>query len=125
MDIDNVAEANRLVEKMNKSLPIFVRPNSALVKLLRKKGLNADRFKPLEVHSVLYMGNEAGISCDITPKGQKENAFICSLTQFEITGDDELSMEMKAYQQERLKKLARYSGNERPVNFTVTTRKKN
>jgi hypothetical protein len=124
MNIDDVSEANRLVEKINKNLPLFVRPNSALVKILRKKGINADRYKPLEVHSVMYMGNEAGISCDITPKGQTESAFICSLTQLEVTGTDELAEEMKAYQQRRLKNLARY-GNNMPISFTVNPRKRN
>lgn len=124
MEIDNVAEANRLVEKMNKNLPLFVRPNSALVKILRKEGVNADRYKPLEIHSVMYMGNEAGISCDITPKGQAQDAFICSLTQLEVTGTDELAQEMRDYQQKRLKNLARY-GNNMPINFTVSPRKRN
>lgn len=123
MNIDNVAEAKSLVDKMNKSLPIFVRPNSALVKILRRKGVNADRYKPLEIRSVLYMGNEAGISCDITPKGQTEDAFICSLTQLEIMGDDELAEEMKTYQRERIKSLERHGVN-MPLTFTVNPPKK-
>lgn len=123
MNIDNVAEAKRLVEKMNANLPIIVRPNSALVKILRKKGVNADRYKPLEIHSVLYMGNEAGISCDITPKGQTQDAFICSLTQLKVMGDDDLAQEMKAYQQKRLKSLAGHGAN-MPMTFTLNPRKK-
>jgi hypothetical protein len=124
MNIDNVDEAQRLIDRMNQNLPIFVRPNSALVKILRKKGVNADRYKPLEIHSVMYMGNEAGISCDVTPKGQTESAFICSLTQLEVTGTDELAEEMKAYQQKRLKSLARHGAN-MPISITLNPRKKN
>lgn len=124
MNIDNVDEAQKLIDKMNENLPIFVRPNSALVKILRKKGVSADRYKPLEIRSVLYMGNEAGISCDITPKGQTQDAFICSLTQLEVMGDDDLAQEMKAYQQKRLKSLARHGAN-MPVSFTLNPRKKN
>jgi hypothetical protein len=124
MNIDDVDEAQRLIDKMNENLPIFARPNSALVKILRKKGVNADRYKPLEIHSVLYMGNEAGISCDITPKGQTQDAFICSLTQLEVMGDDDLAQEMKAYQQKRLKSLARHGANI-PISFTLNPRKKN
>ena len=123
MNIDNIAEAKKLVEKINKSLPIFVRPNSALVKTLRKKGINADRYKPLEIHSVLYMGNEGGISCDVTPKGQEKAAFICSLTQLEVMGDDELAEEMRAYQQKRIKNLARHNDNA-PISFTINPRGK-
>jgi len=124
MNIDNVAEAQRLVEKMNANLPIIVRPNTALVKILRKKGINADRYKPLEIHNAIYMGNEGGISCDVTPKGQEKVAFICSLTQLEVMGDDDLAQEMKAYQQKRLKSLAQHGAN-MPMTFTLNPRKKN
>ena len=122
--VDNVDEALKLIEKMKKHLPIIVRPNSALVKSLRRQGINVDCYKPLEIHSVLYMGNEAGIACDITPKGRETTPVICSLTQLEVMGNDALANEMKAYQQERLKNLARYPGNDRPVSFTVTPRPK-
>ena len=121
--VDNVDEAMELVEKMEKRLPIIVRPNSALVKLLRRQGINVDRYKPLEIHSVLYMGNEAGISCDITPKGREKTPVICSLTQLEVMGNDALAEEMKAYQQERIKKLARIPGNA-PIDFTITPKGK-
>jgi hypothetical protein len=122
--VDNVDEAMKLVKKMEKKLPIIVRPSSALVKSLRRQGINVDRYKPLEIHSVLYMGNEAGIACDITPKGRAKNAVICSLTQLEVLGTDALAEEMRAYQQERIKKLARYPGNDKPISFTVTPRNK-
>jgi hypothetical protein len=122
--VDNVHEAMKLLEKMKKHLPITVRPSSALVKMLRKQGVNVDRYKPLEIHSVLYMGNEAGIVCDITPKGRKKNAVICSLTQLEVMRTDALAEEMRAYQKERIKNLARFPGNERPMSFTVTPREK-
>ncbi len=78
--IDNVDEAMKLIKKMEERLPLTVRPKSALVKMLRKQSIYVDRYKPLEIHSVLYMGNEAGISCDITPKGREDTPVICSLT---------------------------------------------
>jgi hypothetical protein len=123
--IDNVDETLKLIKKMEKHLPILVRPTSALVKMLRKQGIYLDRYKPLEIHSVLYMGNAAGIACDITPKGRESTPLICSLTQLEVTGNDPLAEEIKAYQQQRMKKLARLPGNERPISFTVRPRRKN
>jgi hypothetical protein len=122
--VDNVDEAMKLIEKMKKHLPIVVRPNNALVKSLRRQGFNIDRYKPLEIQSVLYMGNEAGIACDITPKGREDTPVICSLTQLEVMGNDALAEEMKAYQRERIKNLARYPGNERPMSFTITPRRR-
>lgn len=121
--VDNVDEAMKLIEKMKEHLPIIVRPNSALVKMLRRQGIYVDRYKPLEIHSVLYMGNEAGIACDITPKGREKTPVICSLTQLQVMGNDALAEEMKIYQQERIKNLARYPGNEKPMSFTITPRK--
>jgi hypothetical protein len=121
--VDDVDEAMKLIEKMKKRLPIIIRPSSALVKSLRRQGVNVDRYKPLEIHSVLYMGNEAGIACDITPKGRETTPVICSLTQLEVMGTDALAEEMKAYQRERIKNLARYPGNEKPMSFTITPRK--
>lgn len=109
--VDNVDEAMELIEKMKEQLPIFVRPTSGLVKSLRRQGVNVDRYKQLEIHSLLYMGNEAGIACDITPKGKEDMPLICSLTQLEITGSDPLVEEMKAYQQRRIAGLARYPDN--------------
>ncbi|MEO8354842.1 MAG: hypothetical protein ABI621_02915 [Chloroflexota bacterium] len=122
--VDNIDEAMKLIEKMKKHLPIVVRPSSALVKSLRRQGINVDRYKPLEMHSVLYMGNEAGIACDITPKGREKNAVICSLTQLDVLGTDALAEEMRAYQKERVKNLARFPGNEKPMSFTITPRRK-
>ena len=121
--VDNVDDAMKLIEKMEKHLPIIVRPNSALVKMLRRQGIHVDRYKPLKIHSVLYMGNEAGIACDITPRGRENTPIICSLTQLELTGNDVLAGEMKAYQQERIRNLARYPDN-KPIGFTLTPRKK-
>ena len=121
--VDNIDEALKLSEKMKEHLPIIVRPSSALVIRLRRQGINVDRYKPLEIHMVLYMGNEAGIACDITPKGGEANPVICSLTHLEIIGNDPLAQEMKAYQQERTKKLARYPGNA-PIGIKVTPKAK-
>lgn len=120
--IDNVDEAMKLIEKMKEHLPIVVRPTSALVKMLKRQGIHVDRYKPLEIHSVLYMGNEAGIACDVTPKGREDTPVICSLTQLEVMGNDALAEEMKAYQQERVKRLARIPGNA-PAGFTIKPRK--
>jgi len=121
--VDNVNEALKLIEKMKEYLPIIVRPSSALVKMLRRQGVNVDRYKPLEIHSVFYMGNEAGIACDITPKG-RDKKVICSLTQLEVIGAGALADEMRAYQTERIKNLASVPGNEGPVGFTIARKKK-
>lgn len=120
--MDNIDEAMKLLKKMKERLPIIVRPTSALVKMLKRQGIHVDRYKPLEIHSVFYMGNEGGIVCDITLKGHEDKPVICSLTHLEVMGTDALAEEMKAYQKERIKNLARYPDNA-PFSFTIKPRK--
>lgn len=43
--------------------------------------------------------------CDITPDVNSREALVCSLTHLQVVGDDSLAREMRAYQQERSRKL--------------------
>lgn len=70
--IDNYSKAMALVEKMKTALPIPVRPSQQLVDLLRQRGVTLDVDTVLRIRSVLYTGDEGGISCDVTPAGSKE-----------------------------------------------------
>lgn len=81
----------KLIEKTEKHLPIPVRPSCSLVRMLRRQGIYVDAYKPLEIHSALYMENEAGIACDITPRGWENTPVICSLAQLGVTGNDVLA----------------------------------
>lgn len=115
--VDDVEEAMKLVNRIKEHLPIKIRPTSALVKVLRKKHIYLDRYKPLEIRDVHYLGNEAGIACEIAPPGG-ENTLISSLTQLEILETEPLAEEMKAYQEERIKTLKRIQGNQGPTSLT-------
>lgn len=122
--IDNVNEALKLLDKIKSHLPISVRPSRELINMLRRQGVNIDRYKPLTIHSVLYMGDEGGITCDITPKGREDTPVLCSLTQLEIIGDDPLAKEIKTYQQKRAAKLA-LKPERAPIGFTINPKKIN
>jgi hypothetical protein len=78
------------------------------------------RQRQLTIKSVLYLGDEGGIMCDITPERSKE-AVICSLTHIQIPADHPLAAKILAYQQARTQKLAAL-GAGRPRRFTITPR---
>ncbi len=107
--------------KMKAHLPITVQPTKALVRLLRDQGKNLNRNQPMQIHDVLYTGDEGGITCNITPSRQSKEVILCSLTQLEIMGYSPLEIEMRVYQRARSARLARErSGG--PFSFTIKPR---
>jgi hypothetical protein len=108
--IDNLKDARKLVGRMQASLPISVRAGKDLLKMLRKQGYPISDRQTLSINSVFYGGDEGGITCDITPSGQKKQPLLCSLTHLEIIGSTSLANEMRAYQVKRKKKLAEQDG---------------
>jgi hypothetical protein len=119
--IDDSAKATALAAKMEAHLPIPVRPTSAFVRLIRQHGIKIDRDRELSVRRVFYMGDEAGISVDVTPPGMEKTPIICSLTQLRVKSGHPLAKEMRAYQRERAGKLARTGRG--PSSFSVKPRK--
>ncbi len=110
------------MRKMETQLPIPARPSSALIQLMRQHGIKLTRSQELPIKRLFYMGDEGGISCDVTPPGMEKTPIICSITQIEVRPDHPLAHEIGAYQRERARKL-RHAGGE-PTSFTVTPRRK-
>jgi hypothetical protein len=104
--IDEPSRVKALMDEMQAHLPISVRPTLALMKLAKKQGLGIYRNDSLQIRRVFYLGDEGGIMCDITPDENSKAALVCSLTHVEVVGDDALAREMRAYQQERSRKLS-------------------
>ena len=115
--IDDTAKAMALAAKMEAQLPIQVRPTGAFVRLMRQHGIKIDRERELSVRRVFYMGDEAGISCDVTPPEMEKTPIICSLTQLRVVSSHPLASEIRAYQRERISKLAREGS--RPSSLTI------
>ena len=107
MPIEDVEDALALVATMKAHLPIPVRATEALMRMLRKQGMNLKRGQRLHIREVFYMGDEGGITCDITPSDQSQQVMLCSLTHLEVVGDRPLAKEMRAYQKRRATKLAK------------------
>jgi len=105
--IDDYAQATALVNKMNASVPIPVRPTRQLVDTLRQKGVSLGHDPKLEFKKVFYMGDEGGIMCDVTPPGMETTPIICSLTHLRVHPKHPLAGEIRAYQETRVGRLAR------------------
>jgi hypothetical protein len=116
--VDIVKNAQKLVEKMQASLPITVRASKELLKMLRKQGFPISDRQTLSIKSVFYGGDEMGIACDITPPGKHKQAVLCSLTQLEIVGVSPLADELRVYQERRKRKLAQLPDSA-PGSFTI------
>jgi hypothetical protein len=102
--IDNQAQAKALMRKMEAHLPIPARPTDVLIRLMKPHGASLTRDQPLSIKAVFYLGDEGGILCDVTVPGQV--AMVCSVTQVEISSDHPLAGEIRAYQEERTRKIA-------------------
>ncbi len=122
--IDDYAKAMELVRKMEAHLPIPARPTGAYVRALREQGAQAARDQELQIKHVLYLGDEAGISCNVTPSRDAEVAVIVSLTHLRVHRRHPLAQEIRAYQRERTRRLAQSGGPTEPSHFKVRPRKR-
>ena len=122
--IDNYAQAMDLMHKMEEQVPIPVRPNSAVIRMLQEEGLTITRNQEFEIRRVFYWGDEGGIMCDVTPAEDAREAMVVSLTHLLISAHHPLAQEIRAYQQERTRRIAQSGGSGKPSSFTVRPRKK-
>lgn len=118
--IDNRKQVKALLQQMQEQLPIPVLATDGLVRSMKRELPELKRRRQLSIKSVLYTGDEGGITCDITPDGAK-SVILCSLTHVEILADHPLAAEIRAYQQARMQKLAALGMN-RPQLFTIKPR---
>lgn len=121
--IDDYAEAMQLVRKMEQNLPIPARPTGAFIRAMRASGVKIARNQEMSIKAVFYMGDEGGISCDVTPPGMKD-PIICSITHIRIKSSHLLAEEIRSYQMKRQKRLAQVGGGGEPTSFTVRPRRK-
>jgi hypothetical protein len=122
--IDDYAQAMELVRKMEAHLPIPARPTGAFIRAMREQGIKIARDQELQIKHVLYLGDEAGISCDVTLSRDAKEAIIVSLTHLRVRRQHPLAQEIRAYQRERTRRLAQSGEPREPSHFTVRPRKK-
>lgn len=124
--IDDYAKAMELVRKMETQLPIPARPTSAFIRVMRERGVKIRRDQELQIKKVLYLGDEGGISCDVTPPDVAEarEVIIVSITHLRVDPHHPLAREIRAYQRERNRKIALSGRASKPTQFTLRPRGK-
>jgi hypothetical protein len=122
--IDDYAKAMELVRKMKAQLPIPARPTGSFVRAMRRRPLKIARGQELQIQDVLYLGDEGGISCNITPSPDAQLVLLVSITHLRVPSHHPLAAEIRTYQRARARKLAQSGGPREPSSFTVHPRKK-
>jgi hypothetical protein len=122
--IDDYAKAMELMRRMEAHLPIPARPTGAYIRALREQGVKIAPDQELQIQDVLYLGDEGGISCNVTPSKDAKEAIIVSLTHLRVRRQHPLAQEIRAYQRERTRRLAQSGGPREPSHFTVRPRRR-
>jgi len=122
--IDDYATAMELVRKMKAHLPIPARPTKTFIRAMRDSEIKVRSGQDLQIESVLYIGDEGGISCAIQLPGVEGAVTLASLTHIRVPSGHPLFREIRAYQIERTRKLAQANRDREPTRFTVKPRRK-
>lgn len=104
--IDDPRTVARLMDQMQAHLPMPAFPTKEIVRILRRGGAKISVDRALSVKRVFYLGDEAGIACDVTPGRDAKEAFIVSLTHLRIAPHHPLFRPILAYQLERVRRIA-------------------
>jgi hypothetical protein len=89
--IHDYAKVQELMRKMEAQLPIPAQPTDALIRAMRQHGVKLARSQELPIQRLFCMGDEGGISRDVTPRGMEKTPIICSITHIEISPDHPLA----------------------------------
>lgn len=95
----------KLIEEMERCLPIPVYASKELLQLLRKQGKDIDINTELKITKVFDSGDAGGIVCSIIEENNQ--VFVVSLTHLRVKPDHPLSDKVLAYQKQRIKSISR------------------
>jgi hypothetical protein len=104
--IDDAAQVSDLIGKLEAQLPIPATPTGATVRQLREQGLKISAERVLFIKRVFYFGDEGGIMCDVTQTKDAKNAIVISLTHLRVAPHHPLAKDIRAYQQQRTRRIA-------------------
>ena len=122
--IDNCDRAMELLSRMKAALPIPARPTRAMIRALREQGRKIASTQKLLIQDVIYGGDEGGIMCGMALTDDSKEMLVASITHLRVDPRHPLTREIRAYQQERTKRLARSGRPREPYSFTVYPREK-
>lgn len=104
--IDDQRTVADLMAKLEAHLPIPVRLTPTTVRSLRERGMKLSAERIIFIRRIFYGGDEGGILCDVTPTRASKEAVVVSLTHLRIAPDHPLFRDIRAYQRERVRRLA-------------------
>ena len=81
-------------------------PTSATIRQLRVQGLKIAAGRVLFIQRVFYGGDDGGIMCDVTPTKDAKSVIVISLTHLRIAPNHPLAHDIRAYQRERVRRIA-------------------
>jgi hypothetical protein len=103
--IDNTAQVERLIERMQAELPLAARMTPELMATLAKQ--TATLAAPCKIMSIRYTGDEGGILCQLELSPPIENAIYASITHLRFDPRQPLTRDITAYQKHRVKHFRR------------------
>jgi hypothetical protein len=105
--IDNSAQTQRLLEKLQAALPLSARTTPELITTLRARNAALAPTADCRVTWISYAGDEGGIVCRLSFGGDIEEAAFVSITHLRFDPRLPLAREIVAYQKHRVKRLRR------------------
>jgi ABC-type enterochelin transport system ATPase subunit len=103
--IDDEKQVRSLMKVMKENLPIPLLPSKGLKQMIQKNKVSYPKGHQFQIEDVYYFGDEAGITCDITPNEGARSALFSSLTHLRVHPGHCLAKEIVKYQKRRVKKL--------------------
>jgi hypothetical protein len=104
--IDNLRRVNRLLVKLEESLPIAANMTAQLAATVRQQSSGGYIPRQCEVTAVHYLGDEGGIICRLDLRGgDGRHGFLASITHLEFDPRQPCADEIAAYQKHRIKRL--------------------
>jgi hypothetical protein len=111
--IDNPAQVEQLIAKLQAALPLSATVSPSLLALLQKESPNFDLPSRCQITRIHYAGDEGGILCklDFGHEDDRE-VLLVSITHLTFDRRLPLAREIAAYQKHRIKRIRR--GNTAP-----------
>jgi hypothetical protein len=105
--IDNPAQVDRLMGKLQQALPLPASPTPELLAALIAKNAARKNSATCSVSWISYAGDEGGIVCRLDFGGEAKNAAFVSITHLRFDARLPLAREIIAYQKHRVKRIQR------------------
>jgi len=105
--IDNVAQVERLVTKLNAALPLTANMTPELLATLQAQNPSGKLAPSCAITWISYAGDEGGIMCRLDLGRETEEAAFASITHLRFDARLPLAREIATYQKHRVKRLRR------------------